>query len=533
MSDYSANKILQKEFIRQCRESHSRSKVADSTGADLTGGEVLLRTMIMRRLLLREVLEDGEEYVGVLLPPSAGAVLTNAALGLCRRIAVNLNYTVTSEILNHCIDQCGIKHVLTSRKFMEKMDFDIKTKVIYLEDLREKLKLTDKLFSLWNAKITSTEKLFQKFDLNTIKPDDLMTVIFTSGSTGNPKGVMLTQNNIGSNIAAVDDAIHLTEKDSIGAFLPFFHSLGYTVTLWGVLNLKLKGVYHYSPLEAKQVGKLCEKHRVTVLLSTPTFLRSYLKRVTPEQFSLLDVVVTGAEKLPPDVADAFEQRYGIRPVEGYGTTELSPLACVNIPDSRAKDSAQTLSKAGSVGRCVLHVSAKILDPDTNQPLPTGESGMLYITGPNVMKGYLNQPEKTAEAIVDGWYKTGDIAFLDEEGFVHITGRLTRFSKIGGEMVPHINIEEKINQLAAAGEDEMLAAVTAIADERKGEKLIVLHRPLAKEPQEICKELSSAGFPNIWIPSPDSFHLVDEIPVLGTGKLDLKGMKDLAKSKTSK
>ncbi len=523
------NLSLPQRFLRECRAARGLVKVIDSTGASLTGGSLLMRSLIFRRLLLREVLEDDEQNVGLLLPPSAGGVLANVAVSLCRRVAVNLNYTVTSDILNYCIKESGIRHVLTSRRFMEKMDFKLDCPLVYLEDFREKVTAVDKAVAAWQAFISPVVSLDRRFGIDAIRPDDVMTIIFTSGSTAQPKGVMLTYGNIGSNVDAVDAVVHLRRDDAIAAFLPFFHSFGYTVTLWTVLTLNPKGVYHFSPLDAKIVGKLCGEHKCTILLSTPTFLRTYLKRCTPEEFKTLDVVVVGAEKMPLDVAAAFEQKFGTRPSEGYGTTELSPLVSVNVPESRTRAKGSLERREGSVGRCVPGVEAKIVHPETRQPIPTGESGMLLIRGPNVMKGYLNRPDATNDIIRGGWYTTGDIAFLDADGFIHITGRESRFSKIGGEMIPHIKIEETIAQALGNGGEELNAVVTAVPDEKRGERLVVLHTPLEKTPKEICQALAAAGLPNLWIPSADSFIAVEAIPVLGSGKLDLKQMRAIAEA----
>ncbi|HEY1785177.1 MAG TPA: AMP-binding protein, partial [Pirellulales bacterium] len=308
--------------------------------------------------------------------------------------------------------------------------------------------------------------------------------------------------------------------------LPMFHCFGYTVTLWSVLALDIKAAYHYSPLEAQQIGKLCQKHRVTIMLSTPTFLRSYLKRIAPEQFEALDVVVAGAEKLPSDLAGAFEQKFGVRPVEGYGATELSPLVSVNVPPSRARQAGQGL-KEGSVGRPVPEVTVKVLDPESGTEMPVDQPGMLWVKGPNVMKGYLDQPQLTAEVIRDGWYKTGDLAKVDAEGFITITGRQSRFSKIGGEMVPHGRVEEILQEWLGGEEQHLAVAVTAVPDERKGERLLVLHTKSEKTPEEMVRRLTEAGLPNLWIPSADSFFEVEAIPILGTGKLDLQAVKRVA------
>lgn len=517
---------LPRAMLRACRRSSRRSKVADTSGQEMTGGALLMRSLIVRRLLLREVLAADETHVGLILPPSAGGALANAAVGLAGRIAVNLNYTVSAEVMNSCIRQAGIRHVLTSRRVMDKLGYPLDAQPIYLEEFRDKVKLTDKLVSAVQAYAWPIALLERSLRLTQVSPDDVLTVIFTSGSTGDPKGVMLTHRNVGSNVESFDRLVQLSDQDVLAGILPFFHSFGYTTTLWTMLTLPPKGVYHYDPRDARHVGEMCGKHRATIMIATPTFLRYYLKRCQPEEFAALEVVLAGAEKLPKELCDAFEQKFGVRPVEGYGATELSPVAAVNIPPSRAAG-GRPMAKEGTVGRPLPNVSVKIVDSETGGALGADQPGMLWVKGPNVMLGYLGRPEKTAEVIHDGWYKTGDIAAIDQEGFLRITGRESRFSKLGGEMVPHLKIEETIQRIIGAGEDELKVAVSAVPDARKGERLVVLHTPLEKTPEQICKELSQAGLPNLWIPSPDSFCEVPEIPVLGTGKVDLKALQNLA------
>ncbi len=537
---------LPRRFLRMCRRARFREKVADSTGMRLTGGSMLTRTLILRRLLRRHALAGDERYVGLLLPPSAAAVVANAALALDQRISVNLNYTLSSDVLNTCIARCGIRHVLTSRRVMERLDLRIDAELVFLEDFREKVTSLDKVVSATIAQLEPVWSLERRLRLTKIDPDDLLTVIFTSGSTGQPKGVMLTYGNIGSNLDSVQRILHLRRDDVLLGILPFFHSFGYTATMWSVLTLQPKGVYHYTPLEARQVGKLCREHGVTILVGSPTFLRSYTRRCTPEEFATLDVVVAGSEKLPKEVADAFEQKFGVRPIEGYGTTELSPVVSANIPRSRAVTPGDTGVKEGTVGRPLPGIRAKVVDLDTGNELEAGKSGMLMITGPNVMKGYLDEPEKTAEVLRDGWYVTGDVATMDAEGFIRITGRESRFAKIGGEMVPHLRVEEMIGQVLSdsqpagvesASESEADVpdrqfVVTSVPEPRKGERLVVLHTGLPKNPEDICHALAETELPRLWIPTPDSFHHVEEIPLLGTGKLDLRRIRELAEAEFS-
>jgi acyl-[acyl-carrier-protein]-phospholipid O-acyltransferase/long-chain-fatty-acid--[acyl-carrier-protein] ligase len=251
----------------------------------------------------------------------------------------------------------------------------------------------------------------------------------------------------------------------------------------------------------------------------------YNRGCEPEDFGSLQFVMTGAEKLPDRVAQAFEDKFGIRPLEAYGLTECSPAVTVNTRDFRAAGFRQVGAKRGRIGHPLPGVSVRVVDPDTFQPVPVGQPGMLLIAGPNVMKGYLGRPEKTAEVMKDGWYVTGDIATLDEDGFLTITDRLTRFSKIGGEMVPHIKVEEKLHELA--GVTEQCFAVTGVPDEKKGERLVVLHTLPADKLTPVVEKLSASDLPNLWKPRPDQFFHVDALPYLGTGKLDLRKVREIA------
>jgi acyl-[acyl-carrier-protein]-phospholipid O-acyltransferase/long-chain-fatty-acid--[acyl-carrier-protein] ligase len=525
--DYNLPRI----FLEQCRKKGNRVKVVDTTGIKLSGSELLLRTLALKRIIEREAIKPEEEHVGVLLPPTVPAVVTNMALTLSRRVAVNLNYTVSESIINRCIEIAEIKHVLTSRKVMEKLGYKLDCELVYLEDLREKAILADKLAAFIQAKLMPVSMLASKFRLNRIQPDDRITVIFTSGSTGIPKGVPLTMLNIASNVQGFDTIINVRDDDCFLGILPFFHSFGYTVTLWGAMGLQASAAYHFNPLEPKQIGKLIEQTKCTVVLGTPTFLRSFLKRIEPEQFKSVEVVIVGAEKMPIPLAEAFEARFGVRPTEGYGTTELSPVVSVNFPPKRARTPEQKQGlREGSVGKPLPGIRARSVSLDDGRVLGPNEDGMLQFAGPNVMPGYLKQPELTAKVMHGEWYASGDVGHVDKDGFIYITGRESRFSKIGGEMVPHIQVEEEIAKIVGGNEDTTTIAVCGVPDEKKGERLIVLYSQLEHPPEVIVRKLIEAGLPGIFVPSPDSFIQVDAIPILGTGKLDLRGLQKLALEK---
>jgi acyl-[acyl-carrier-protein]-phospholipid O-acyltransferase / long-chain-fatty-acid--[acyl-carrier-protein] ligase len=530
------NRILvpQRQAIRRLKKCLFRTKIADSGGAEMKGGKLLAAGLILRELLQRDVIGADEKMVGLLLPPAVGGVVANLAVSLMPRVAVNLNYTLSNADVNHCIREAGIKHVLTSARFLEKRPFDLDCEVVLLEDLLKKVTGPQKLLAALKAYLLPSFLLERTLGLHRIKPDDLITVIFTSGSTGEPKGVMQTHKNIATNLDAANQLLHFTTDDVLVGVLPFFHSFGYTFPLWLILSGEPAAVYHFNPVESKVIGKLCEKHKVTVIAATPTFIKRYLKRCEKEQFRTVNLVITGAEKLPQDLAHDFEAKFGVFPTEGYGTTELSPLAACNVPKSRSASGSDDAERKGTIGRAIPNVCAKIVDPETGADLGANRDGLLWIKGPNVMAGYLNKPEKTAEVVHDGWYNTGDVGKIDDDGFIHITGRQSRFSKIAGEMVPHIRIEELLSTIVDDPNDEegeVRIAVTAVPDPDKGERLIVLHKPLSKPVDVVLKQLGEADIPNLWLPSADSFIEVPEIPVLGTGKLDLKAVKELALAKT--
>ncbi len=528
MKAANAKPIITLRLLDQLKACGKRFKAADSTGAKIAGIDLLIRTLALRRYLLREVIAADEKHVGIFLPPTVPAVAANFALALADRVSVNLNYTASSEALKKCSETAELKHVITSRKFIEKVGLDVGCPMVFLEDIREKITMGDKLFAFLNAKMRSAKSLHQHLGLAHQRPEDPMTVIFTSGSTGVPKGVVLTAGNIAHNVDGIGNVIHLSAEDVILGVLPFFHSFGFTVTLWTAMVLPCAAAYHFSPLEARPIGKLAEQYDATVLLATPTFLRAYIRRVEPAQFSKLQVVVVGAEKMPIAVAEEFEQKFGVRPVEGYGTTELSPVVSVNIPPSRTTAPPAAGLREGSVGKPIEDVEARTVSFDDDTPLSIGETGLLEIRGPNVMQGYMHRDDLTAEVMHDGWYRTGDVAWIDTEGFIHITGRLSRFSKIGGEMVPHIQIEEVLSEIVGTDEEGTLrVAITSAPDQKRGEQLVVLHTKLNQTKSDILKKMSAAGLPNLYLPAEDAFIEVDAIPVLGSGKLDLKAMQQVA------
>jgi acyl-[acyl-carrier-protein]-phospholipid O-acyltransferase/long-chain-fatty-acid--[acyl-carrier-protein] ligase len=517
-------RLLHRSFVRNARRVPFRLAMGDSRTPRVSFGTALMRTIFLARRLRKTW--EGQEMVGLLLPPSVGGALVNMAATLLGKVPVNLNYTVSAETLASCARQCNLKTIVSSRAFLEHINLKLPMEPVLLEDLAAKPGFGEKLMSFfmaWTLPVAVLERALGRERPG--KLDDLATIIFSSGSTGDPKGVMLSHYNVASNIEQVGQVFALDSEDRMLGILPFFHSFGFMGTLWLPAALGLGVVYHASPLEARVIGELVAKYAVTFLLATPTFLQAYMRRCTPEDFGSLQFVLAGAEKLPERVAVGFEDVFGIRPLEGYGCTECSPVVAVNTRDFRAPGFRQVGAKRGRIGHPLPGVSVRIVDPDTGKPLDLNQPGLLWVSGPNVMLGYLGRPEKTAEVLRDGWYNTGDIATVDEDGFLRVTDRLSRFSKIGGEMVPHLMIEEKLQELAGAVEQTF--AVTGVPDEKKGERLAVLHTLPEEKLQEVLTKLAESDLPALWRPRPQQFVRVEALPYLGTGKLDLRRVREVA------
>lgn len=513
-------------FIDEAKKHPFRFCMADSTGMRLTYFEALAGLLSIKNTLFPRHRQPKEtnEMIGILLPASCMAAVANGVVYVAGKVPVNLNFTLSAEALASCIQQCRMKMIITSRAFLEKTGMAPRPEMVFLEDIRSEISDSRRLLSAMIALLLPgwlIKLVFVEGDRHNV--DDVATVIFSSGSTGEPKGVMLTHNNISSNIEGLYQIFDIKKNDIVMAALPFFHSFGFTATMCFPVGIGIGVVYHTNPVDAAMIGKLTERFQATMIMGTPTFLSTYVRKCTKEQFASLRLAVVGAEKLKENLASAFEEKFGFVPFEGYGATELSPIASVGFPDfvSTEKLERQIGNKAGKVGHPIPGVAVKVVDPETLAGLPCNTEGLLLVKGANVMKGYLNNPVKTAEVIKDGWYVTGDIAMVDEDGFVKITDRLSRFSKIGGEMVPHIKIEENIMEVIGAVDP--VVAVTSVSDEKKGERLVVLHA-IDLDVDTVTAALAQKGLPNLWIPKKEAFFRVESIPVLGTGKTDLKQVK---------
>jgi acyl-[acyl-carrier-protein]-phospholipid O-acyltransferase / long-chain-fatty-acid--[acyl-carrier-protein] ligase len=485
--------------------------------------------------------ETNKGRVGIILPPGAAALIANVAVLLAGKVPVNLNFTASRMAIESAIKQGEIDRFLTADLVVRKMQafpWPPMKQIIMLERLFPTLK---KKIAMWFvlSKALPASVLAMILGVSKCGGREEASLIFTSGSSGEPKGVVLSHRNVLANVAQFGSRLGLKSSDSILGCLPLFHSFGCTVTLWYPIIYGVNIVTYPTPLETKRLAELVEKYSVTVMIATPTFLRGYLKGVHREQLGSLRIVVTGAEKLPNTVAEAFETRFGKRVLEGYGLTETSPVSNVNLPDpdpiGKVGDGHAWLPshRPGSVGQLMPGMAVRIADPETGEPRSIHESGMIWFKGANIFEGYLKDPKRTAEALTDdGWFRTGDIGRVDTDGFLYIEGRLSRFSKIGGEMVPHETVEETIiKAMGLENESVRRLAIVGIPDPDKGEALVLLTSipggPEHREILDLRYRLLERGVPALWIPK--RMIRVADIPVLASGKLDVQACEKIARA----
>ena len=508
----------------------SAQKVLDGMdGSELPFSKLLPAAIVLSKLIRKET---SQERVAIVLPPGKGGIVANVAVLFAGKIPVNLNFTASHEAIESSMKQAGIDRMITADPFVRKMPkfpWPPNREMILLDRVLPGLK---KKIALWLliSKLAPAKLLAKLVGVPLEGGDEEAVLLFTSGSSGDPKGVVLSHRNVLANVTQFGSRLELDGNDKLLACLPLFHSFGCTVTLWYPMIEGLGIVTYPSPLEIPKLAGLIEKHKISLLLSTPTFLRGYLRKAKKEQLAPLKLVVVGAEKLPMNLAAQFEEKLGKEVMEGYGLTETSPVSNVNLPDLKPDGSKIAIPsrRLGSVGQMLNGIAVRVTDPATEQPLPINETGMIWLKGANIFHGYLDLPEKTAEVKQDGWFRTGDIGRMDEDGFLFIEGRLSRFSKIGGEMVPHETVEGLVaKEMGMDSEAERKLVVCGKPDAAKGEALVILTTTPISDAQlnDVRYRLLEGGTPALWIPK--KIRQVEEIPVLASGKLDLRACAQLA------
>ncbi|MFI5337098.1 MAG: MFS transporter [Opitutales bacterium] len=520
---------LARECVRALAKRPWHIEVIDRTAArrPVSAAQLLGAAAALSRRIRATI---PEKRVGIVLPPGAGATIANLAVACAGKVPVNLNFTVGRAAVESALRIGEISTVITADAMRAKVpNFPFPEHTL---DLRAEIDaaggkraILPWLLAAWMLPNQWIAALLQ---LPKVGDQEEAGLLFTSGSAGEPKGVVLTHRNLLANCTQISSLSILPDTANIIACLPIFHSFGFTITVWYPILRGCTVTTIPSPLDTRRIVEAIQQEKATVLVGAPTFIRPFLKKAAKDELKSLHLVVTGAEKLPMDLYDAFLAQFGIEVLQGYGLTETTPVSNVNQhnpPITTSTAEPQLGKRTGSVGRLLPGMSARIVDPDTGLDLPAASTGMLWLRGANVFPGYLKDPEKTAAALKDGWFITGDLGRFDEDGFLFIEGRLSRFSKIGGEMVPHGTIEQRI--LEAFGWDQNdgpTAVVTGVPDAARGEALVLLtvHDVTA---DQLRDKLLECGLPNLWVPR--IVRRVDRIPMLGTGKTDLKGCRSLA------
>ena len=524
----SLNRHLAEPCVRGLKRRPFATAIIDGLDHSTLSRSKLLGAAIALSDYLRKEFPD--ERIAIVLPASKGSMVANLAVTLADKVPVDLNFTMGRAANESCCKRASLRVAISATQFMERLkDFPWPERVLKLDELMPRMK--HQIFFRWMMSILLPARLLLRL-LKIPKEGGHKeaVLLFTSGSTGEPKGAVISHRNVVGNVSQFRQLLDATKEDAILASLPFFHTFGSTVTLWYPIIEGVRIVTYPNPLEATKNAALIERYKLTLLLATPTFLRGYLRKVEPDKLRSLRLVITGAEKLPLELAKNFEERFKQRVFEGYGLTETSPVVSVNLPEPQSTkpgEQVQPSSRLGSVGKMAPGIAAEIRHPETGAKLSLHESGMLWLRGVNIFEGYLHDPERTGDVLQDGWLNTGDLGRFDEDGFLYIEGRLSRFSKIGGEMVPHETIEDKIvDSLDLSGRDERTVAIVGVQDEAKGEALVLLSA-VDIDLAELRSKLHDAGVPNLWIPK--QVQRVESIPVLASGKLDLKKCKELAEN----
>lgn len=516
---------LAEACLRGLRKNQWHTGIVDGMDHSSLSYGMLLAASLALAGRVRQVCKG--QRVGIVLPPGKGAVIANLGVVLAGKVPVNLNFTAGRAAVEAALRIGDIRDCLTARPVVKRLsDFPWPEATLNLDELLPPLKARIVLWRMAVA-VTPSWVLARLLGLPRVGDRDEAVLLFTSGSSGEPKGVVLSHRNLLGNVSQFALMLNLGPKDTVLACLPFFHSFGSTVTLWYPLIEGVRSITYPSALEIAKNAELIERYKVTLFCTTPTFLRGYLRKAEPKQLESLVFLVTGAEKLPGELAATFKERFGKEVLQGYGLTETAPVAAVNLPEpkpSRPTDSVQPSNRPGSVGKLAPGMAAEIRHPETGEKLSLHDTGMLWLRGPNIFEGYLDDPKRTDDVLVDRWFKTGDLARFDEDGFCFIEGRLSRFSKIGGEMVPHETVESKVAEVLALPKDERVIAIASIPDEAKGEALVLL-AACDVNGTELRKKLADAGVPNLWIPR--IVKRIDAVPILASGKLDLQRCKELA------
>jgi len=501
--------ILHHEFVKNAKKMGKKLTIIDRT----TDKRVpYSKALIASILLARKFNKYEKGYLGIMIPNSAGSFLAVLGTLMAGKVPVMVNYsTGAKKNAIYAQNKCGFKKIITSKALLEKIKCPKIDGMIFIEDIMESITKFDKIKALIRSKlsVSSICKATAK-----ATEDDNAVILFTSGSEKDPKGVQLTHKNLASNALSAIEVFQLSSEDSILCILPLFHVFGHMVNFWLPLLLGSTAITYANPLDFKNIPKIIKEEKPVMIAATPVFFSGYLRESKPGDFESLRILVAGADKTPDRLRKGYKEKHNKILLEGYGTTETSPVISVNNPKQ---------NRPGSIGKVFPEQEVKIVDIDTGAELPANKEGKILVKGPNVMKGYFDDIEETSLRIKDSWYDTGDMGMFDEDGYLWHKGRLKRFVKIGGEMISLVNTESILN---TALPDHIDCCVVEVPHPTKGAQLIAAVSEKINR-KEIMKELGKQ-LPKIAIPK--KFMVIPDLPKMGSGKLDFRTITEMVKER---
>jgi len=499
--------VLHQEFIKIAKEYPDKLAIIDrTTEKNVTYAKALIAALVLAGKFRKY--PDG--FIGIMIPTSAGCILSVLGVLLAGKVPVMINYsTGAAGNCEYAQKKCGFKTIIVSKALLEKIGCRVVPGMVFIEELMEGVSAADKIKGLLKSKLPLNILLRS---VHQGEPDDNLVILFTSGSEKDPKAVQLTHRNIGSNVMDIAKVLTVTSDDIMLANLPLFHVFGHNIDLWLPLLFGMTIVSYANPLEYKKICSIVREAKVTLMVGTPSFFSGYLRQSEAGDFSSVRVAVAGADKTPDSLRAGFIEKHNLELCEGYGTTETSPVVSTNLPNA---------NKPGSVGRVLPSARVKIVDINSGAALPAGNEGKILVKGDLVMKGYFDDIEETSLRIKDGWYETGDMGLLDEEGYLWHRGRLKRFVKIGGEMVSLVRVETVLLELLPDGVD---CCVVEVPDSLKGARIVAA---LTQEINE-KKMLKSMAEQLPAIALPKQFVVLGEFPKMGSGKIDFRTITDLVR-----
>ncbi len=504
--------LLHQEFIKTAKKMGKKTAIIDRTTSKMIP---FARALIATLILSKKFKKYKDGFVGVMIPTSAGCILTTIGLILAGKVPVMINYsTGAAENCEYAQDKCGFKTIITSRALLEKIGCRLVPGMIFIEDLMEKVTAKDKIQAALKSKLPNNI-LFRRVHRG--RHDDNVVILFTSGSEKDPKAVQLTHKNLMSNIQDIHVVLDLRDEDIVLANLPLFHVFGYNVNLWLPMLRGITTVTYANPLDYKKIVEIVKEEKITIMVGTPIFFTGYLRRSEPGDFSSVRIAVAGADKTPDTLREGYLKKHNLILYEGYGCTETSPVISLNMGED---------NKPGSIGKPFPSVKVKIADLETGETLPVGAEGKILVKGDLVMKGYFDDLEETSLRIKDGWYDTGDMGMLDEDGFLWHRGRLKRFVKIGGEMVSLVRVENVLSELLPADVD---CCVVEVPDFLKGAKIVATVTQKIDD-KAIAKKMAKKLPP---LAMPKQFIVINELPKMGSGKIDFRKATEIVKTYLAK